>query len=93
MGEAQSSGSLFLISRDMHTTRAPQLTIVELIDALEAKIAAMRARQGRPADPDGAASAKIGAEMAVHWKTLWAPRANGRQRPKRTHPFSNIEEL
>jgi hypothetical protein len=75
----------------MHTTRAPQLTIVELIDALEARIAAMRARQGKPADADGAATAKI----TAHWKTMWAPRANGngRQRPKRTHPFSNIEEL
>jgi hypothetical protein len=65
----------------MHTTSAPQLTITELIDALEAKIAAMRARDGMPADPKGS------------WKTLRAPSANGRQYPKRTHPFSNIEEL
>jgi hypothetical protein len=69
----------------MHTPRAPQLTIVELIDALEAKIAAMRARNGRPGRP--------AAEMAADWKTLWAPRTNGRRHPKRTHPFSNIEEL
>jgi hypothetical protein len=55
----------------MHTTGAPQLTIVELIDALEAKIEAMRGRNGEPAPP----------------------RTNGRPHPKRTHPFSNIEEL
>jgi hypothetical protein len=73
----------------MHTTRAPQLTIVELIDALEAKIAAMRARNGRQAEPVGTPAP----EMAAAWKSLWAPRANGRRRPKRTHPFSNIEEL
>jgi hypothetical protein len=75
----------------MLTTRAPQLTIVELIDALEARIAAMRARQGRPTDREGVPAA----EMAAHWKTLWAPRSNGngKLRPKRTHPFSNIEEL
>ena len=66
----------------MHTTRAQQLTIVELIDTLEAKIAAMRQRNGIPV-----------AETGVDWKTLWAPRANGRQHPRRTHPFSNIEEL
>jgi hypothetical protein len=89
MGEAESSGSLFPFSLDMHTTRAPQPTIVELIDALEARIAAMRARNGRPADPELAR----GAERAGAWKTLWAPGANGRQHPKRTHPFSNIEEL
>ena len=73
----------------MHTTRAQQLTLVELIDSLEAKIAAMRARNSRRADPNGAPLA----EMAAAWKALWEPRANGRQRPKRTHPFSNIEEL
>lgn len=73
----------------MHTTRAQQLTLVELIDTLEAKIAAMRARNGKHADGDGSPLA----EMAAAWKTLWEPRANGRQRPKRTHPFSNIEEL
>lgn len=59
----------------MHTTGAPQLTMVELIDALEAKIAAMPKRNGEPAQ----------GEMA--------PRTNGRPHPKRTHPFSNIEEL
>jgi hypothetical protein len=69
----------------MHTTRAPQQTLVELIDALEARIAAMKARIGRPAQP--------AAKMAADWKTTWAPRANGRRHPKRTHPFSNIEEL
>jgi hypothetical protein len=66
----------------MHTTGAPQLTIVELIEALEAKIAAMRAaKDGKPAD------------KAAAWKKLWRPRTNGRQRQERTHPFSNIEEL
>jgi hypothetical protein len=61
----------------MHTTRAPQLTLDELIDALEAKIAAMRAEKISSPEPE----------------TLWRPRANGRHRPARTHPFSNIEEL
>jgi hypothetical protein len=69
----------------MHTTRAPQQSLVELIDALEARIAAMRARVGSPGQP--------AAEMAVDWKTTWAPRVNGRRHPKRTHPFSKIEEL
>ena len=73
----------------MHTTRAQQLTLVELIDSLEAKIAAMHARNGQRADRDGTPLA----EMAAVWKTLRGPRANGRQGPKRTHPFSNIEEL
>lgn len=69
----------------MQKTCAPQLTMVELIDALEAKIAAMRARNGAPPRP-------AVAELA-RWKTLWAPRINGRPHPKRIHPFSNIEEL
>jgi hypothetical protein len=35
----------------MQKTRAPQLTTVELIDALEAGIASLRSRNGRPAPP------------------------------------------
>jgi hypothetical protein len=83
---AQSSGSLFFISLDMHTGPAPQLTVIELIEALEAKIAAMRAPGGAPT--------RLGTrEMEARWKALWALRANGGPSRKRTHPFSNIEEL
>ncbi len=35
----------------MHKTRAPQLTTVELIDALEAGIASLRTRNGGPVPP------------------------------------------
>jgi len=37
----------------MHKTRAPELTTVELIDALEAGIAAIRSRNGSPAPSGG----------------------------------------
>jgi hypothetical protein len=74
----------------MLTTRAPQLTIDELIDALEAKIAAkmgaMRARNGTAAQPEVR-------ETAARWKEKWAPRANGGPLAKRIHPFAKIEEL
>jgi hypothetical protein len=70
----------------MHIDRAPQLTIVELIDALEAKIAAMRRRHNTLARPETR-------EIAARWEVLWAPRADVEPRTKRTHPFSNIEDL
>jgi hypothetical protein len=70
----------------MHTGRAPQLTIIALIDVLEAKIAAMRARHNALARPETR-------EIAARWKALWAPRSAVEPHMKRIHPFSNIEEL
>ena len=73
----------------MHRTRVPQLALLELLDTLEAKIAAML--------PPNAAPARLALaaleENAAPWKTSWASRNNGRPRPKPIHPFLNIEEL
>jgi hypothetical protein len=85
--EARSSGSPFFISRNMHRTPVSQVALLELLDSLEAKIAAMQLRNAAPpllpsATPE---------EDAAHRKTSWTSRTNGR--PKPIHPFLNIEEL
>ena len=65
-----------------------QVALLELLDSLEAKIAAMALRNADPVQlPVGTPE-----QSASHWKTSWTSRTNGR-RPKPIHPFLNIEEL
>jgi hypothetical protein len=71
----------------MHRTGVPQVALLELLDSLEAKIAAMQQRNAAPARRFLAAPE----EHSNHWKTSWSPRTAGR--PKSIHPFINIEEL
>jgi hypothetical protein len=63
----------------MHRIRVPQVPLLELLDSLEAKIAAMRLQNAAPRLP--AASSQQ------------TPRSDGRPRHKPIHPFLNIEEL
>jgi hypothetical protein len=80
--------ALFFTSRIMHGTCVPQVALLELLDALEAKIAAMWPRNAAAARP-----LVVSEVNATHWNTSWASRNNGRLRPKPIHPFLNIEEL
>ncbi|MEI9970831.1 MAG: hypothetical protein WDO73_01580 [Ignavibacteriota bacterium] len=70
-------------------TRVPQVALLELLDALEAKIAAMLP----PNTPSARLVLAIPEEDAIAWKAPRPPRSNGRPRPKPIHPFLNIEEL